>query len=228
MVRKLTDKQAAFVAEYLVDLNATQAAIRAGYSERTAYRIGAELLQKTSVAEAIAAGQAKRAQRVEITARRAEPSEIVDGLDHLEGCELAVLADGSPLEGLSVHEGRIEIPYPARVVHAGLPFASVLSPLPVETDAQTGSTLGKRRGYGKCVARLFRSVGGRYGAERDILYDFPFLPERYDEPCEPFSGDMEFTPGGGQEAETSVWLVQDRPMPMHIVALMCDVDFGEV
>ena len=163
-----------------------------------------------------------------ITARRAEPSEIVDGLDHLEGCELAVLADGSPLEGLSVHEGRIEIPYPARVVHAGLPFASVLSPLPVETDAQTGSTLGKRRGYGKCVARLFRSVGGRYGAERDILYDFPFLPERYDEPCEPFSGDMEFTPGGGQEAETSVWLVQDRPMPMHIVALMCDVDFGEV
>lgn len=163
-----------------------------------------------------------------ITARRAEPSEIVDGLDHLEGCELAVLADGSPLEGLSVHEGRIEIPYPARVVHAGLPFASVLSPLPVETDAQTGSTLGKRRGYGKCVARLFRSVGGRYGAERGILYDFPFLPERYDEPCEPFSGDMEFTPGGGQEAETSVWLVQDRPLPMHIVALMCDVDFGEV
>ena len=70
MVRKLTDKQAAFVAEYLVDLNATQAAIRAGYSERTAYRIGAELLQKTSVAEAIAAGQAKRAQRVEITADR--------------------------------------------------------------------------------------------------------------------------------------------------------------
>ena len=163
-----------------------------------------------------------------ITARRAEPSEIVDGLDHLEGCELAVLADGSPLEGLTVHDGRIEIPYPARVVHAGLPFASVLSPLPVETDAQTGSTLGKRRGYGKCVARLFRSVGGRYGAERSMLYDFPFLPERYDEPCEPFSGDMEFTPGGGQEAETSVWLVQDRPMPMHIVALMCDVDFGEV
>lgn len=163
-----------------------------------------------------------------ITASRAEPSEIVDGLDHLEGCELAVLADGSPVEGLFVHEGRIEIPYPAKVVHAGLPFASALSPLPVETDAQTGSTLGKRRAYGKCVARFFRSVGGRYGAERDTLYDFPFLPERYGEPCEPFSGDMEFTPGGGQEAETSVWLVQDRPMPMHIVALMCDVDFGEV
>lgn len=43
---KLTDKQTAFVREYLVDLNATQAAIRAGYSERTAYSVGQRLLKK--------------------------------------------------------------------------------------------------------------------------------------------------------------------------------------
>lgn len=64
---KLTDKQAAFVREYLVDLNATQAAIRAGYSERTASRIGPQLLGKTCVREAIEKAQAKRAQRVEVT-----------------------------------------------------------------------------------------------------------------------------------------------------------------
>src|SRR5690606_25983961 len=40
--KKLTAKQEAFVREYLIDLNATQAAIRAGYSERTAYRTGAD------------------------------------------------------------------------------------------------------------------------------------------------------------------------------------------
>lgn len=50
---KLTPKQAMFVKEYLIDLNATQAAIRAGYSARTADRIGPELLGKTSIAEAI-------------------------------------------------------------------------------------------------------------------------------------------------------------------------------
>lgn len=70
MIRKLTPKQTAFVAEYLVDLNATQAAIRAGYSVKSAARIGVELLNKTQVREAIAANQAKRAQRVEITADR--------------------------------------------------------------------------------------------------------------------------------------------------------------
>ena len=64
----LTAKQAAFVAEYLVDMNATQAAIRAGYSEKSAYRISSELLQKTSVAKAIAQAQAKRADKVGRTA----------------------------------------------------------------------------------------------------------------------------------------------------------------
>lgn len=64
---KLTDKQTAFVREYLVDLNATQAAIRAGYSERTASRIGPQLLGKTWVREAIEKAQAQRARRVEVT-----------------------------------------------------------------------------------------------------------------------------------------------------------------
>lgn len=63
----LTAKQQRFVDEYLVDLNATQAAIRSGYSARTADRIGPELLGKTWVAEAIAARQAKIAQKLEIT-----------------------------------------------------------------------------------------------------------------------------------------------------------------
>lgn len=49
----LTPKQAAFVREYMIDLNATQAAIRAGYSEKTANRIGAENLSKPVIQEAI-------------------------------------------------------------------------------------------------------------------------------------------------------------------------------
>lgn len=67
MPRPLSDKQRIFVEEYLVDLNATQAAIRAGYSERTASRIGPQLLGKNWVREAIEKAQAKRARRVEVT-----------------------------------------------------------------------------------------------------------------------------------------------------------------
>lgn len=64
---KLTAKQARFVEEYLIDLNATQAAIRAGYSEKTAAVIGAENLIKPNIAQAIAEAQTKRSERTEIT-----------------------------------------------------------------------------------------------------------------------------------------------------------------
>ena len=50
---EMTAKQKRFCDEYLIDLNATQAAIRAGYSENTAEQIGYQLLQKTSVQEYI-------------------------------------------------------------------------------------------------------------------------------------------------------------------------------
>lgn len=67
MPRPLSEKQRLFIKEYLVDLNATQAAIRAGYSAKTAYRQGADLLHKTSIREAIEKAQAERSQRVEVT-----------------------------------------------------------------------------------------------------------------------------------------------------------------
>ena len=60
MPARLTDKQQRFVAEYLVDLNATQAAIRAGYSAKNADKIGSQLLGKTRVSEAIQAGKTAR------------------------------------------------------------------------------------------------------------------------------------------------------------------------
>lgn len=64
----MTPKQEAFVREYLIDLNATQAAIRAGYSERTARQAGFENLTKPDIAEAIAKAQEERAKRTDITA----------------------------------------------------------------------------------------------------------------------------------------------------------------
>lgn len=64
---KLTEKQKRFVQEYLVDLNATAAAKRAGYSEKSASRIAVELLNKTQVSAEIQKQQAKRQKRTEIT-----------------------------------------------------------------------------------------------------------------------------------------------------------------
>lgn len=63
----LTDKQRRFVEEYLIDLNATQAAIRAGYSQKTARQIGEENLSKPDIASAVQEAQVARSKRTEIT-----------------------------------------------------------------------------------------------------------------------------------------------------------------
>lgn len=65
---KLTAKQEAFVREYMVDLNATQAAIRAGYSEKTSRSIGQENLTKPVILARIQALQAERAKKLELDA----------------------------------------------------------------------------------------------------------------------------------------------------------------
>jgi phage terminase small subunit len=63
----LNPRQQRFVDEYLIDLNATAAAIRAGYSPKTARAIGAENLTKPDIAEAIRERKKKISEKVEIT-----------------------------------------------------------------------------------------------------------------------------------------------------------------
>ena len=67
---KLTEKQQRFVDEYLIDLNATQAAIRAGYSVKTADAIGCENLTKPNIQQAIAEHMAERSKRTGINQDR--------------------------------------------------------------------------------------------------------------------------------------------------------------
>lgn len=66
----LTPKQRQFVQEYLIDLNATRAAARAGYSEKTAYSSGQRLLKNVEIQTEIQRATAERERRTEITQDR--------------------------------------------------------------------------------------------------------------------------------------------------------------
>lgn len=67
---KLTDRQKVFCEEYLIDLNATQAAIRAGYSPATANRIGSRLLTNVVIRARVEKAMAERSKRTGINADR--------------------------------------------------------------------------------------------------------------------------------------------------------------
>lgn len=86
MTGELTAKQQRFVEEYLVDLNATQAAIRAGYSEATAKEQGSRLLTNVNIAEAIAEAQKARSERTGITADRVLQELARIGFSDLRNC----------------------------------------------------------------------------------------------------------------------------------------------
>lgn len=95
----LTAKQEMFVAEYLRDLNATQAAIRCGYSAKTANREGSRQLSNAVVAEAIARAKAERAARAGIDAERV--------LEEIRAVALAKFGDFAEWDGDSFK------PYPS-------------------------------------------------------------------------------------------------------------------
>ena len=69
-LKGLTPKQSRFVEEYLIDMNATQAAIRAGYSAKTANEQAARLLANVSISDAVRLAMQSRSERTNITADR--------------------------------------------------------------------------------------------------------------------------------------------------------------
>lgn len=106
----LTPKQRRFVEEYLIDVNATKAAVRAGYSNRTAKEQGAQLLCKAHVREAIDAGKVKRSGKLGLDADRVleeiavvafyDPAELMIDGEADDDTDDAIKIDGRVIYGL--------------------------------------------------------------------------------------------------------------------------------
>jgi phage terminase small subunit len=108
----LTPKQQTFVAEYLKDLNATRAAVRAGYSAKTAQEQSSRLLSNVMVAEAVQKAMDKRSERTQIDAdyvlsgirdvveatRQSQPMAALKGFELL-GKHLELFTDKQKVSG---------------------------------------------------------------------------------------------------------------------------------
>lgn len=123
-MRKLTPKQQRFVEEYLVDLNATQAAIRAGYSQKTAGQIGERLLKKVEIQQALTERMKAREQRTEVT-----QDKIVK--------ELAKIAFGDPRNVMSWGPNGVNLKDSADLTDDQAAFVSEVS----ETTTEHGGSL---------------------------------------------------------------------------------------
>ena len=97
---ELTRKQQRFVDEYLIDLNATRAAIRAGYSAHTANRTASVLLSTADIREIVAERQRERAQRTEVT-----QDQVIHALAAIAFCRIPSEASDACVSGV----GRVRV-----------------------------------------------------------------------------------------------------------------------
>ena len=122
MTAKLTAKQQVFVMEYLNDCNATQAAIRAGYSSRTAYSIGQENLKKPEIRQAI--DTAMKERRSKLIATREQRQEFwtavmtdteQDMRSRLRASELLAKSEGDFTEKVQVQDTSVQYDIQAQI-----------------------------------------------------------------------------------------------------------------
>ena len=91
------------------------------------------------------------------------------GLSHLEGRDVAVLADGNVIHGLTVENGKITLKHPASVVHVGLPYRAELETLDLTLPRQDGTQQGRSARLISVSVRVEKTRGIKIGRRRAIL-----------------------------------------------------------
>ena len=159
------------------------------------------------------------------------PVTTLSGLDHLEGEDVAVLADGNVVNGLTVTSGEITLPYAASVVHAGLAYTPELVTLAVDNPQE--AIKGSSFSVGKVKLIVDKSRGGWIGPvprDADPVNDVTEIKPR-------FVADGYSTIAlRSQEVEVNVkpsWnkrgqvrIQQRDPLPLGIVAIIPEIDIG--
>ena len=146
----------------------------------------------------------------------------VSGLNHLEGEEVSILADGSAHANKTVSGGSITLDRSASKVHIGYSYNSLIETLRLEAGADDGSAQGKIKRIHGVTARFLDTVGAELGPDTSNLDRIPFRDSSMamDEAVPMFTGDKEITFPSGYENDARVVIRQTQPLPMTVLAIM--------
>ena len=156
----LNDKQRRFAEEYVVDLNATQAAIRAGYSPKTARFIGAENLTKPNIAEYVEELKEARAERTKVTA-----DKVVKELARLAFTDMRSFVEWGP--------GGVKLKESTELSEDDSPAVTEVS----ESFGENGRTLKVKLGHKDSALKLLAQHTGLVGNDGGVSvnqYNFDF------------------------------------------------------
>jgi hypothetical protein len=149
----------------------------------------------------------------------------IDGLDHLEGKTVSVLADGGVLADKVVTSGEITLEVAASKVVVGLPYESIVEPVLPDMSLDDGSTYGRTARITKADILVYRSLLFEYGRYGDDDWDFEEEPFRYPgdttgEQVPLFTGvkEVDFLEGYNQHPRLAIR--QRKPLPLTVLAIV--------
>lgn len=156
------------------------------------------------------------------------PITHVTGLDHLAGKEIAVLADGSVVRGITVaQDGSFDLPVAASYISAGLPYRMFVRTLDPEIRAESGSIAGEKRTVVKAILELRETRGLSVGPTPDrMVLVKQDSPAKYGDSPVLVSGTYSVTLPGLAREEASVCIVQEDPLPATVLALTTWISVG--
>lgn len=154
-----------------------------------------------------------------------EETQTLSGLDYLEGCEVAILADGAVLPREKVKNGQITLEVPAKKIQVGLPVISEIQTLPLIVNLQDGSFgRGHQKNINRVWMQVYQSSGIFVGPSFDDLTEVKQrLDEPYGEPPEPLSTEIDVPLPGSWNASGQLVLRQKDPLPLTLVGITCDL-----
>jgi len=145
------------------------------------------------------------------------PQSELDGLEHLEGKTVRVLADGEDWGHFTVTGGVVNLPRAAKTVLVGLDYTFDFVSLPAALQSQSGEITGKLR-ITRLLAGLENSKGGLCGAAGG-----PLDPMNYSQDGELFTGEMEQTVESASVRGLQVRVTQSGPWPFKITKLIMEL-----
>ncbi len=157
-----------------------------------------------------------------VSGMAARPTRSWGGLAHLEGREVAAVADGRALSGLRVSGGRILLDIPARSVQAGLAFAHRVEPLAPGVPLARGAVQGVAHRAVRLVLRL--------AGARSLRCDTGFGFRRAALGEDAFTGDISLGAGGWRrDGAAPLWRIEDEsPLPFHLLSAAIELKVTDI
>lgn len=158
-----------------------------------------------------------------------EKTDMIDGLEHLEGEMVYVLGDGYLFDKRQVVDGMVTLEQASKDVIVGLPYTMVLEQPNFNTTVNgLGNIQGMQRAVNTIILRLSNSYGGKVGPDKDTLHDIIYDVDALDLGAPLlFSGDKNITMGsGGFNKYGRVYIEHDTPYPFTVLAIVRGVTLG--